>query len=251
MKNSGNGRVGVSMEDSGIVEKLILFGLTRQEASVYLCLLTQGERNGYEVAKQTGISRSNVYSTLSSLTACGAAYLIEGASSKYRAVPVEEFCQNHIQRLEKEKTYLMENVPRPRETEEGYITIEGYRHVMDKIRNMLRKTQHRVYFSAAAYFLELWKDEIIQLLSEEKKVVLISERRPEGITDSNLILYVSGEQKERQIRLIVDSSQVLTGEIRGRENDNCLYCAQPNFVNVFKEAMGNEIKLIELRGNKS
>lgn len=239
------------MEESGVVEKLILFGLTRQEAGVYLCLLTCGEMNGYEVAKQTGISRSNVYSSLAGLVDCGAAYLIEGASSKYRAVPVEEFCENHIIRLRQEKEYLTENMPRQRESTEGYITIEGYRHVMDKIRNMLKGTEHRVYFSAATYFLEMWKSEIEALLKEEKKVVLISESKPEGIENPNLIFYASQEQKDKQIRLIVDSSQVLTGEIQGRENDNCLYCAQPNFVNVFKEAMGNEIKLIELKGNKS
>lgn len=239
------------MEETGIVEKLILFGLTRQEASVYLCLLTCGEMNGYEVAKQTGISRSNVYGSLAGLVDGGAAYLIEGASSKYRAVPVDEFCENHINRLQKEKTYLLENMPRQKENAEGYITIEGYRHVMDKIRNMLKGTEYRVYFSAATYFLELWKDEIEQLLSEEKKVVLISESKPEGLENPNLIFYQAQEQKDNQLRLIVDSSQVLTGEIRGRENDNCLYCAQPNFVNVFKEAMGNEIKLIELKGNKA
>ncbi len=238
------------MEETGIVEKLILFGLTRQEASVYLCLLSCGEMNGYEVAKQTGISRSNVYSTLAALVDLGAAYLIEGASSKYRAVPVDEFCDNHIYRLQSEKDYLIDNMPRKKESAEGYITIEGYRHVMDKIRNMLRGTEYRVYFSAATYFLELWKDEIEALLANEKKVVLISESMPDGIENPNLIFYASEEQKDKQIRLIVDSSQVLTGEIRGKENDNCLYCAQPNFVNVFKEAMGNEIKLIELRGNK-
>lgn len=238
------------MDGTGIVEKLILFGLTRQEASVYLCLLTNGEMNGYEVSKQTGISRSNVYSTLAGLVDCGAAYLIEGASSRYKAVPMDEFCENHIHRLQQEKTYLIENIPRKKESIEGYITIEGYRHVMDKIRNMLKGTEHRVYFSAATYFLELWKDELEELLLKNKKVVLISENKPEGMDNPNLIFYQSTEQKDNQLRLIVDSSQVLTGEIRNRENDNCLYCAQPNFVNVFKEAMGNEIKLIELRGKE-
>ncbi len=239
------------MEETGIVEKLILFGLTRQEAGVYLCLLTRGEMNGYEMAKETGISRSNVYRCLSALANLGAAYLIEGASNKYRAVPVQEFCENHIQRLQREKTYLTENMPKQRENTEGYITIEGHRHVSDKIRNMLSGTRYRVYFSAAATFLEEWRGELLQLLNRGIKVVLISDAEPEGIENPNLIFYLSEEQKANQIRLIVDSSQVLTGEIRGRENDNCLYCAQPNFVNVFKEAMGNEIKLIELKGNKA
>ena len=42
-----------------------------------------GELTGYEVAKLTGISRSNVYGALSALADKGAAYLMEGNSSKY------------------------------------------------------------------------------------------------------------------------------------------------------------------------
>lgn len=45
------------MDESVIQEKFISFGLTRQEASIYLCLFKYGELTGYEVAKQTGISR--------------------------------------------------------------------------------------------------------------------------------------------------------------------------------------------------
>lgn len=56
------------VDESAILDRLVLFGLTRQEAAVYLCLYQQGELNGYEAAKYTGISRSNVYSALSALT---------------------------------------------------------------------------------------------------------------------------------------------------------------------------------------
>ena len=47
------------MEQTSFTERLMEFGLTRQEASIYQCLLTEGKVTGYEVAKQTGISRSN------------------------------------------------------------------------------------------------------------------------------------------------------------------------------------------------
>lgn len=239
------------MEEYGIVDKLILFGLTRQEASVYICLLKCGELTGYEVAKETGISRSNVYSTLSSLVNHGAAYLKEASSSKYVAVPVGEFCENHIYRLEKEKKYLIENMPGRKESIEGYITIEGYRNVMNKIHHMILGTEYRVYFSATALFLLHFKNELKELSDKGLKVVLITDEMCEEWEREDMIVYLSDVQKNNQIRLIVDSSQVLTGEINGRENDNCLYCAQPNFVNVFKEALSNEIKLIELKGKQT
>ena len=47
------------MEEAAIIEQLTLFGLSRQEAAIYLCLLKNEELTGYEVAKLTGISRSN------------------------------------------------------------------------------------------------------------------------------------------------------------------------------------------------
>ena len=52
------------------------------------------------MAKLTGISRSNVYNGLASLVEHGAAYVIEGTSSKYLAVALSEFCDNRIRYLE-------------------------------------------------------------------------------------------------------------------------------------------------------
>ena len=41
------------MEEAAIIEQLTLFGLSRQEAAIYLCLLKNEELTGYEVAKLT------------------------------------------------------------------------------------------------------------------------------------------------------------------------------------------------------
>ena len=86
----------IKMEQTSFTERLMEFGLTRQEASIYQCLLTEGKVTGYEVAKQTGISRSNAYNSLASMTEKGAAYLVEEASTrKYVPVPLNEFCKNN------------------------------------------------------------------------------------------------------------------------------------------------------------
>ena len=237
------------MEETTFIERLMNFGLSRQDAIVYLCLLKSGELSGYEVAKLTGISRSNVYSTLSGLVEHGAAYLIEGVTSKYIAVPLEEFCEDHIRQLQTDKEYLKTHGPKQSKTVEGYVTVEGVRHVMDKIHNMLISVEQRVYFSASARFIEQWKGELINLKKEDKKVVLITDENPGNWVTDDMIVYQSDESKKDQIRLIVDSTQVLTGQVNN-ESANCLFCGQENFVNVFKEAMRNEILLIELKGHK-
>lgn len=235
------------MDESTIVEKLLEFGLTRQEAVIYVCLFKSGDLTGYEVAKQTGISRSNVYSALAGLAEKGAAYLLEGNASKYTPVMIEEFCDNKLRNLEKQKEYLLKNIPQMKTSKEGYITIEGYRHICDKMYHMLKASEQRIYLSAPAYFITQWKKELAELVNREIKVVLITDENP-GIDGS--FFYLSGK-KEEQLRLIIDSEYVLTGEITGKESDACLYCGQRNFVNVFKEALRNEIRLIELTEKKN
>ena len=241
------------MDASAIVDKLMEFGLTRQEAVIYVCLFQNGELTGYEVAKQTGISRSNVYSARAGLVEKGAAYVLEGNASKYTPVAVEEFCDNKIRSLEERKKYLLENIPQVSAASEGYITIEGYKHICDKIYHMLKNARHRIYLSASSHVIRQWEKELQELTKKKIKVVLITD---DVIEIEGSILYLCGNlkfvdkdsdfDKVSQLRLILDSEYVLTGEISGKDSDTCLYCGQRNFVNVFKEALRNEIKLIEL-----
>lgn len=245
------------MEEASLIEKLLLFGLGRQEAVIYLCLLRNRELTGYEAAKLTGISRSNVYNGLASLVEHGAAYVLEGTSTRYTAVSLNEFCDNRIRYLKEVELSLVENGPKPIASQEGYITVEGYGHICDKIHHMLLGAEKRIYFSAAGTFLEKWQEEIAELVRRGNKVVLISEDvsgifAGEEELRKKIIFYEvpanMGEgDRKRQVRLIIDSEYVLTGEVEGTGRDTCLYSAQKNFVNVFKDAMRNEIELIKMR----
>lgn len=248
------------MEEAEFTEKLLLFGLGRQEALLYRCLLQNGELTGYEAAKLTGISRSNVYNGLASLTEHGAAYVLEGMPKRYTAVGLEEFCDNRIRYLREVGKQLVKNCPGPAAESEGYITVEGYQHICDKIHHMLLGARERIYFSASGGFLARWREEIGEQVRLGRKVVLLS-----GDADAvfagekelreGIIFYEtpSGmkEGREKQVRLIIDSAYVLTGEVEGGSRDTCLYSAQKNFVAVFKDAMRNEIELVRIREGKS
>ena len=92
-------------------------------------------------------------------------------------------------------------------------------------------------------FLEECREDIEHLIEDGKKVVLIVS---EEVEFPGAIIYIT-DKKEPQIRFITDSEYVLTGDMSGSALDTCLYCGQKNFVNVFKESLKNEIKLIELQ----
>jgi len=228
-----------------MIDKLTLFGLTRQEATIYISLFQNGASNGYEVAKATGISRSNVYNALAGLVEKGAAYLMEGASSKYIAVPFEEFYNNKLRAMTEAKEFLLKNLIPAKDATDGYITIDGCVHIKDKMFNMLDQAEKRIYISLPFEYLEEIKSKLEKLIDNGIKVVVITN---EDFKMPGAEVYLA-DKKDKQIRFIIDSTYVLTGEFSESDYDTCLYSGQKNFVNVFKEALRNEIKLIELGRN--
>ena len=238
------------MEENRVLSGLVMFGLTRQEANIYFCLYQNGELTGYEVSKLTGISRSNVYGGLSALADKGAAYLVEGNSSKYVAVPIEEFCENKIRSLNREKAYLIEHIPSLKRQEIGYITIAGSKNIWDKVVNMIKEAEKRIYFSASWTVIKSLQDEFLEVLQKGIKLVLITDEIEEGSVLQKESICYAGSARENNIRLIIDSEFALTGEVTGSRDDTCLYTGQKNFINVFKETLRNEIKLIQLQGGE-
>lgn len=224
-----------------IQEYLKSFGLTGQEASIYEALLINGEMTGYEVAKETGISRSYVYGAMAALVDKGAAYQIEGESTKYVAVDMEQFCNNTLHDLKDKASYLIKHAPKKKEVTEGYITIAGHTHIHNKVHEMLSKCEKRFYFMASSEILHEFEDQIRELANKGLKVVLLTD----SCYINDTICYET-KIVPNQIRLITDSSYVLTGTYGDGENDTCLYSGQPNLVAVVKEALGNRISLIEM-----
>ncbi|PRR81257.1 TrmB family transcriptional regulator [Clostridium vincentii] len=224
------------------IENLMSFGLTRQEASIYMLLFEQGELNGYEVSKLTAISKSNSYNALAGLVEKGAAYIIEGSAVLYTPVSIEEFCENKIRLMKKNKAELLKSIPKRKEESDGYITVKSEKHIVDKIKNMLLQANERVYLSMSQGRLQEIIAELESLRNRGIKIVIITN----STFNLNGAIVYHTKKKPSQIRLIVDSKLVLTGEITDKSNSTCLYSSNNNLVEVFKDSLTNEIKLIQI-----
>ena len=227
-----------------LIEGLTHFNLTKQEATLYVLLLKEGYLTGYEAAKQTGISRSDTYTALAGLVEKGAAYVLEeGKVTRYTPVAPEEFCTNKIDRLQEIKQKVLSQLPVLKSDAEGYITIKGELEIINKLKNTVRQAEARIYVSANKRVMELLKSELVDALDRGLKVVIISDKQ---FTLPQAICYGTEKQNE-QIRLIADSQTVVTGDLEDEENSTCLYSCKRNLVDLFKDALKNEIKLIELQ----
>ena len=224
------------------IDLLMNFGLTRHEARIYTFLFSEGKLNGYEVAKITGISRSNTYTALAGLVDKGAAYTIEENSVYYVPVPVEEFCNNKIRYMNDIKNKLINSMPKKRNKVHGYISIKGEQNILNKLNNMINDAKERVYLCLSLGKLEKYRNQLQELVDKKIKVVIITDF---SFDIKGAKVYYSNIN-EKTIRVIVDSQHVLTGEIEDKDNSTCLYSSNNNLVEVFKESLSNKIKLIEI-----
>lgn len=225
-----------------VIESLMTLQLSRQEATIYTLLFSEGPLTGYEVSKLSGISRSNTYTALAGLVEKGAANIIEGTATKYTPVAAEEFCDNKVREISRIKEFLKANLKRRAEDTEGYITIKGKKHILDKMRYIIKSAQERVYISVSREILGEVLDELKEAVYRKIKVVVITSP---PFSLSGAIIYLT-EKEQEQIRLIADSTVVLTGDLADSNHSTCLYSKKKNLVDLFKEALKNEIKLIEL-----
>ena len=230
------------MKKTDVIERLMNFNLSRQEAMVYICLWEHGKLTGYEASKLTGISRSNVYGTLNLLTDKGAAVVTESNTTLYSAVNPEEFLGNKLRHLEEDKKYIIENIPQNTNDYDGYLTIQGYENIKDKIRYMIQQCEMRLYFAAGGNIIQDFEDVLREAKEKGLKIVLMSNRDYSCLATQ----FYEDDTEVGQIRLITDSTYVLTGELTGKDSDACLYSGQKNLVTIMKEALRNKIRLLEL-----
>lgn len=223
------------------IEYLIEYGLTRQEAVIYTELLKRGSMTGYEVSKETGISKSNVYAALKGLTQKGAAVCEEGEATRYLPVAIENFCDNHLRYLGQMREHLISNKPKQLEATDGYITIQSPRHIYNKMYEMLGKCEKRIYLMADDQIVNQIKPELKMLASSGKKVVVLTNSIVE-IGDATVLIT---EIVPGQLRFITDSSYVITGTLTGSTEDTCLYSGQENLVNLVKENIKNKMLLAD------
>ena len=126
---------------------------------------------------------------------------------------------------------------------DGYITIEGAEHILDKMRNILMNVDERVFISLTRNYLLLLIGQLQDLITDRKMVVIITDQ-PTAFPRAKVYI---GEDRGMRIGVIADSRYVLTGEYGEGSMNTCLYSGQRNFVELYKTALDNEIKLLSMR----
>ncbi len=224
-----------------IIDALMQSGFTRHESILYITLCREGELTGYEASKISGIPRSNAYLGLAGLSDKGGAYRINGETAKYTAVAPDELIQNLNRRFAQIIKVIKDEIPQVNHHGDSFVTISGSQQILDKMKNLIGQANQRVYISIAREQLEYVMEELNEAKKRGLKVVIITSERVEL---DGMVCYTSNKQFG-SVRLITDTENVLTGQLYG-SNPSSLFSRNKNMVELIKDSLTNEIKLINI-----
>lgn len=221
---------------------LTAFGLTQQEAKLYIALHGHGGATGYEAARLAGISRSNAYAGLSSLADKGAARLVDGKPQRFVAVPAAEFCAGRIRRLDGYRARLEQELVLVDDEESPYLTIRGSANIADKVAAIIAATASRIYLAMPAHAAREFVAQLEEAAGRGVSVTLVTDAQ----LDVASAVVHRAPQLASSVRVIGDSAMTLTGELTGSDECTALYSVKKNLVNLIRDSIRNEIRLIEL-----
>ncbi len=195
-------------------------GFSEYEARAYQALLQHSPVTGYELAKDSGIPRPNIYPVLQKLEARGAATRIATDDTvRYVPVPPEEFLKridDHFQSTLDATAPVLKTLAQPREAD-YILNIQGYSNLLAHARSLIHNAK-------AGLLIALWPDEARALTDDLAQ----AETRDCKITTLCLaacpqecggcrgqIFYnkVVDTVDTRWLLLVPDSEEVLVGEI--------------------------------------
>ncbi len=224
-----------------VIDALMQAGFTKHESILYVTLCREGELTGYEASKITGIPRSNAYLGLAGLSDKGGAYKINGEASKYAAVDTVELVENLKRKFTQVIKVIKEEIPQVDKSKDNFVTINGNIQIVNKMKNLINQAQQRIYISISREQLELVIDELKCARDRGLKIVIITS---DDVQFEGMICYMA--QKEYgSVRLITDSSNMLTGQLND-SNPTSLFSMNPSLVDLIKDSLTNEIKLLNI-----
>ncbi len=203
-----------------VIEQLQQLGFTEYEARAYVALLRQSPQNGYELARNSGLPRANVYSVLEKLEERGAVVRLEETNSvRYAPVSPEELIQrleNKLQGSLKEAHVSLNEVAQAT-AYEAIFSVRGYLPMLDHARSLIDSAAKSVLVALEPPESQALKGSVeAAILRGVKVVTLCLEACLEecGNCRGSLFRYhVEELEDSRWLVLLADGQEMLAAEI--------------------------------------
>lgn len=203
-----------------IIDMMQEIGFSVNEAKVYVTLLLKNPMSGYEIAKNSEITRTMIYDILKRLVQKGAIIEIEASTKLYSPVQYKELLARYKDEYIDKITQLeakMDDIRSESKTGNYLINIVDYEDMLKEIRNLIRCAKKDIYLSIWEQEALIFKDELRD--AHEKGVDIISFSYGQ-LPYSFGTIYQYDIPKDilkeiwnrRRIILVVDREKILIGE---------------------------------------
>ncbi|UKS25135.1 HTH domain-containing protein [Paenibacillus sp. HWE-109] len=237
------------MED--VLLHLKNLGFTDLEAKCLHVLADNGTQTGYEIAKQLGVSRSNVYSALQKLAEKGAVLTSHGEPTHYQSVPIEEIGERIEAELQASIRYVKAHMPKQEAQRSEYFSLEGDAKVMERIRNELRKAKEEALLDLWPEEAKLLKSELRQVPSQGVRLLVATTSEVDLPGEAHLFKHrrdeTSSARSGRKFTVLIDRKLAIIGTRGGDEPTLAMLTEHPAMVELLHAHFFQDVILHELQ----
>lgn len=216
-----------------IIDKLMMFGLTKTESLTYIYFLKNGVSSGYKIAKEMSISRSSVYQAIDSLYSRGYLLLVPSKSKEYKAKDPELLLEELESKYIENTKFLKDELKNFKDPEEDnyFYNVEGFENIISKGKAIINSSEREIYINT-----DIDLKEILPELKSAKKrgvrIIIFSFDR-QNTYGLDLELYYEEEEliipRNTRLMIVNDTGNSLvattvTGEsLIGNYSNNAVY----------------------------
>ena len=214
-----------------IKSELVKFGLTQNQAKVYIYLGKYGSKTAPEVVKSLGMPRTETYFILNTLQNKGIVTAEFSSPTRYTAFPIEKAMstlinteKENLEMLAKQEntiTQLWREVPtfaiETTEIKQDRLqTMEGTGQIYSKIKEMIKTAREQIIiFGSEKDISRFYHSEIIEMvfnsLADTRIIISPAIRIPEFLndTDKKRIRLIPDEGSNNQCFVIKDDDEIM------------------------------------------
>ncbi|MDE1861557.1 MAG: TrmB family transcriptional regulator [Thaumarchaeota archaeon] len=214
-----------------IKSELVKFGLTQNQAKIYIYLGKYGSKTAPEVVKSLGMPRTETYFILNTLQNKGVVTAELSSPTRYTALPIEKAMATLINtekenleilaKQEKNITQLWGEVPtfaiETAEIKQDKLqTMEGTGQIYSKIKEMIRNAREQItVYGSEKDISRFYHAEIIEMmfnsLADARIIISPAMRMPEILNgvDKNKVRVIPDKGTNNQCFIIKDDDEVM------------------------------------------
>jgi len=235
-----------------IIEQFERLGFSKNEAKVYMALLSEPALNGYGISKRSGVPRSMVYTVIAKLVSKEAIVELRTEPPTYTPISVKELILNQKRQTEETLSFLEKEL----QVIEKPVEINVIKHMegRDKIVQAVQKLMNE---ANEEIWLSLWEEEMEDLrgTAEEQArkgkrlySMLFTNEETESFGKAfyhrNDTASIEKNRMEQRLTIVIqDNTEVLIAGFISGQIPQAIQTAEPMLVLLAKEYIRHDMMM--------